>query len=38
MLRLFPSESVIWTILVDAKVDSASTDAIAQVSVYGITT
>ena len=38
MLRLFPSESVIWTILVDAKVDSASTDAIARVSVYGITT
>jgi hypothetical protein len=38
MLRLFPSESVIWTIMVDAKVDSTSTDATAQVSLYGITT
>ncbi len=38
MLRMFPSESVIWNILVDAKVSSASTDAVVQVSVYGIVT
>jgi hypothetical protein len=38
MLRLFPSESVIWALMVDAKVDSVSTDATAQFSVYGITT
>jgi hypothetical protein len=38
MLKLFPSESVIWAIMVDAKVDSVSTDANAQFSVYGITT
>jgi hypothetical protein len=38
MLRLFPSQSVIWAILVDAKASSASTDATVQVSVYGVTT
>jgi hypothetical protein len=38
MLKLFPSESVIWAILVDAKVSSASTDVSVQFSVYGITT
>ena len=38
MLRLFPSQSVIWTILVDAKASTASTDATVQVSVYGVTT
>jgi hypothetical protein len=38
MLRLFPSQSVIWAILVDAKASTASTDATVQVSVYGVTT
>jgi len=38
MLKLFPSESVIWAILVDAKVNSASTDASVQISIYGVTT
>jgi hypothetical protein len=38
ILKLFPSESVIWAILVDAKVNSASTDASVQFSIYGITT
>jgi hypothetical protein len=38
MLRMFPSESVIWNILVDAKASSASTDAVVQVSVYGVAT
>jgi len=38
LLRLFPSQSIIWAILVDAKVGSASTDATVQVSFYGVTT
>jgi hypothetical protein len=38
VLQLFPSQSVIWAILVDAKASSASTDAAVQISVYGITT
>jgi hypothetical protein len=38
MLRLFPSQSIIWTILIDAKANSASTDATVQISIYGITT
>jgi hypothetical protein len=38
MLRLLPSQSVIWAILVDAKASSSSTDATVQVSLYGITT
>jgi hypothetical protein len=38
MLRLFPSQSIIWTILIDAKASSASTDATVQISIYGITT
>ena len=38
MLRLFPSQSIIWTILIDAKASSASTDAAVQVSIYGVTT
>jgi hypothetical protein len=38
MLKLFPSESVIWAILVDARVNSATTDAAVQFSIYGITT
>jgi hypothetical protein len=38
MLRLFPSQSIIWAILIDAKASAASTDATVQVSVYGVTT
>jgi hypothetical protein len=38
MLQLFPSQSVIWSILIDAKASSASTDATVQVSIYGVTT
>jgi hypothetical protein len=38
ILRLLPPKSVIWSILVDAKASSAATDAIVQVSVYGVTT
>jgi len=38
MLRLFPSQSIIWAILVDAKASSATTDATVQVSLYGVTT
>jgi len=38
ILKLFPSESVIWAILVDARVDSASTDASVRFSIYGMTT
>ncbi|MBN1245117.1 hypothetical protein JXA31_05945 [Candidatus Bathyarchaeota archaeon] len=38
VLRLFPSQSIIWAILVDAKASSATTDATVQVSFYGVTT
>jgi hypothetical protein len=38
ILKMLPSQSVIWNILVDAKASSESTDAVVQVSVYGITT
>ncbi len=38
ILQMLPSQSVIWSILVDAKVDSASTDANVRVSVYGTVT
>jgi hypothetical protein len=38
MLQLFPSQSVIWSILIDAKASSTSTDATVQVSIYGVTT
>jgi hypothetical protein len=38
MLRLLPSQSIIWAILIDAKASSASTDATVQISIYGITT
>ena len=38
ILRMFPSQSIIWDILVDAKASSASTDAVVQVSFYGVTT
>ena len=38
MLLLFPSQSIIWSILVEAKASSALTDATVQVSFYGVTT
>jgi hypothetical protein len=38
LLELFPSQNVIYAILVDAKVNSATTDAAVQVSMYGTTT
>ena len=38
MLQLFPSQSIIWAILIDAKANSASTDATVQFSIYGLTT
>jgi hypothetical protein len=38
ILEMFPSQSVIWNILIDAKASSASTDATVQISVYGIAT
>ena len=37
LMTLFPSQDIIWAILVDAKVNSATTDATAQVSIYGTT-
>jgi hypothetical protein len=37
MLRMFPSQSIIWSILIDAKANSASTDATVQVCIYGVT-
>ncbi len=38
ILKMLPSQSLIWEILVDAKASSASTDAVVRISVYGITT
>jgi len=38
MLALFPSQSVIWAILVDAKSNSASTSVVVQIDVYGTAT
>jgi hypothetical protein len=38
ILKMLPSQIVIWNILVDAKASSASTDAVVKISVYGITT
>jgi len=35
MMQLFPSQSIIWAILVDAKTSSSSTDAILTLSGYG---
>jgi len=37
MMQLFPSQSIIWAILVDAKTSSSSTDAILTLSGYGTT-
>ncbi|MCW4007096.1 MAG: hypothetical protein NWF09_00170 [Candidatus Bathyarchaeota archaeon] len=38
VLRMFPSQSVIWNILVDAKANSTVTDAVVKVSIYGVNT
>ncbi|MEM3881668.1 MAG: hypothetical protein QXD19_07990 [Candidatus Bathyarchaeia archaeon] len=38
ILRMFPSQSVIWNILVDAKASSAVTDVVIKVSIYGVNT
>ncbi len=35
MMRLFPSQNIVWSILVDAKSSSSSTDAVVRVSGYG---
>jgi hypothetical protein len=35
MMQLFPSQSIIWAILVDAKSSSSSTDAVVTMSGYG---
>ena len=35
MMQLYPSQSIIWAILVDAKTSSSSTDAVVTVSGYG---
>lgn len=35
MMQLFPSQSIIWAFLVDAKTSSSSTDAVVTVSGYG---
>jgi hypothetical protein len=36
MLELFPSQNVVWAILVDAKTSAASTDAAVKVDLYGL--
>lgn len=38
MLRLFPSQNVIWAILVDTKSSSATTNVVVQIDVYGTAT
>ncbi|MCW4044900.1 MAG: hypothetical protein NWE94_05220 [Candidatus Bathyarchaeota archaeon] len=38
LLRLFPSQNVIWAILVDAKSSASSTDAVVQIDIYGTAT
>ena len=37
MIQLYPSQGIIWAVLVDAKSSSSSTDAVVNVSVYGTT-
>jgi len=37
MLKLLPSQNVIWAIIVDAKTSQVSTNAIVQVDIYGTT-
>ena len=38
LMRLFPSQNVIWAVLVDAKSNSAATDVVVQIDVYGTAT
>jgi hypothetical protein len=38
LLTLFPSQNVIWAILVDAKSNSAATEVVVQIDVYGTAT
>jgi hypothetical protein len=38
LLKLFPSQDVVWAILVDAKSSSSSTNAAVRIDVYGVTT
>jgi hypothetical protein len=38
LLKMLPSKSIIWEILVDAKASSSSTDATVQVGIYGVAT
>jgi hypothetical protein len=35
MIQLYPSQGIIWAVLVDAKSSSSSTDAVVNVSCYG---
>ncbi|HEX9261891.1 MAG TPA: hypothetical protein VF893_05125 [Candidatus Bathyarchaeia archaeon] len=35
ILRLYPSQNMIWAMFVDAKVNSGSADAVVRISVYG---
>ncbi|MDQ1252001.1 MAG: hypothetical protein QG646_1116, partial [Euryarchaeota archaeon] len=37
LLALYPSQSIIWSVIVDAKTDTATTDAAVTVSGYGTT-
>jgi hypothetical protein len=37
LLALYPSQSIIWSVLVDAKTDVTTTDAVVNVSGYGTT-
>jgi hypothetical protein len=37
MMRLYPSQGIIWAVLVDAKSSSSSTSATVSVSGYGTT-
>jgi hypothetical protein len=36
ILRLFPSQNVVWAVIVDASCSTSSTDATVKVSGYGI--
>jgi hypothetical protein len=38
LLKLFPSQDVVWAILIDAKSSSAASSAIVKVDFYGVTT
>jgi hypothetical protein len=38
LLRLFPSQDVIWAILVDAKSSTSTTNAVVKIDLYGLTT